>query len=62
MAHVLRTGELLARTVAALQLGTAPVALYALAQLMGGSKPLEWVADSVSPMSSTMGRSNSFFR
>jgi O-antigen ligase len=53
----LRSGEQLQRLVTAIILGSIPVSLYGLVQA-GGLDPLPWVSDSVSPVLSTLGRSN----
>ncbi len=52
-----RSQERISRMTAALLLGSIPVAAYAVVQFLG-LDPLEWVSDSVSPIPSTMGRSN----
>jgi putative inorganic carbon (HCO3(-)) transporter len=57
MADALRTKEQLDRIVKALLLGSVPVAGYGLVQYLG-LDPLDWITDSVSPVLSTMGRSN----
>lgn len=46
-----------ARMITALILGSVPVASYGIAQFFG-LDPLPWVTDSISPILSTMGRSN----
>lgn len=53
----LRSLSQMNRLVAAMVLGSIPVALYGLFQAIG-LDPLPWVTDSVSPVLSTMGRSN----
>jgi len=45
------------RMVTALILGSVPVVVYGLSQFVG-LDPLPWITDSVSPVLSTMGRSN----
>ena len=57
IANALRTREQLDRMTTALLLGSIPVAVYGLSQYLG-LDPLNWITDSVSPVLSTMGRSN----
>jgi putative inorganic carbon (HCO3(-)) transporter len=57
LANVLRTREQLDRMTTAILLGSIPVAVYGLSQYLG-LDPLDWITDSVSPVLSTMGRSN----
>jgi O-antigen ligase len=52
-----RTVVRLRRLLLALVLGSAPVVVYALVQLVG-LDPLDWRSDAVSPVLSTLGRSN----
>ncbi len=51
------TRERISRMTTALLLGSVPVTVYAVVQYFG-LDPLEWVSDSVSPITSTLGRSN----
>ncbi|MDW8270444.1 MAG: hypothetical protein RMN24_14890, partial [Anaerolineae bacterium] len=57
LTDALRQGDRLDRMVTALLLGSVPVAVYGLVQYIG-LDPLPWMTDSVSPVLSTMGRSN----
>ncbi len=57
IANALRTRGQLDRMTATLLLGSIPVAVYGLSQYVG-LDPLDWITDSVSPVLSTMGRSN----
>ncbi len=57
MAILLRATYYARQTVTCLLLGSVPVAVYGLAQYLG-LDPLPWMTDSVSPVLSTMGRSN----
>jgi len=57
VANALRTGKQLDRMTTALLLGSVPVVVYGLSQYLG-LDPLDWITDSVSPVLSTMGRSN----
>jgi putative inorganic carbon (HCO3(-)) transporter len=45
------------RLISVILIGSVPAALYGLVQYLG-LDPLRWVSDSVSPMHSTLGRSN----
>jgi O-antigen ligase len=56
-ASALSTREQIARVLTAMLLGSIPVAIYGLAQALR-LDPLDWITDSVSPVLSTMGRSN----
>lgn len=57
LADALRDGGRLDRMVTAMLLGSIPVAVYGFVQYLGRD-PLPWITDSVSPVLSTMGRSN----
>ena len=57
IANALWTREQLDRMITAILLGSIPVAVYGLSQYLG-LDPLDWITDSVSPVLSTMGRSN----
>jgi O-antigen ligase len=57
IADGLRTHAQFNRMVSALILGSVPVAVYGLSQFFG-LDPLPWITDSVSPVLSTLGRSN----
>ena len=57
IANALRTRQQVDRITTAILLGSIPVAVYGLSQYLG-LDPLDWITDSVSPVLSTMGRSN----
>ena len=57
VARAARTEASRSRIVGALALSSVPVMVYALAQLFG-LDPLTWDTDAISPMVSTLGRSN----
>ncbi len=57
--HTIRSHEQIFRLILAVLLGAVPVVLYGLTQFIGVD-PLSWDSDSVSSVSSTMGRSNYF--
>jgi O-antigen ligase len=57
LAAGLRTQAQFERMVTALVLGSVPVVVYGLSQF-ASLDPLPWITDSVSPVLSTMGRSN----
>lgn len=57
LTDALRRGGRLDRLVTAMLLGSVPVAVYGLVQYFG-QDPLPWITDAVSPVLSTMGRSN----
>lgn len=57
LTDALRHGGRLDRLVTATLLGSVPVAVYGLVQYFG-QDPLPWITDAVSPVLSTMGRSN----
>jgi putative inorganic carbon (HCO3(-)) transporter len=57
MAGLARAPEYARRLITALLLGSVAVAVYGLAQYVG-LDPLPWITDSVSPVLSTLGRSN----
>lgn len=57
LADVLRHGGRLECLITAMLLGSISVAVYGLVQHLG-QDPLPWITDSVSPVLSTMGRSN----
>lgn len=57
LTDALRHSSRLDRVVTAILLGSIPVAVYGFVQYLGRD-PLPWITDSVSPVLSTMGRSN----
>lgn len=57
LANALTTRQQVERLTLALVLSSVPVAVYGLAQA-AGLDPLRWTTDSVSPVLSTLGRSN----
>lgn len=57
LTDALRHGDRFDRLVTAMLLGSVPVAVYGLVQYFG-QDPLPWITDAVSPVLSTMGRSN----
>lgn len=57
--HTIRSRQQILRLILAVLIGAVPVVLYGLAQFIG-LDPLSWETDSLSRVSSTMGRSNFF--
>jgi O-antigen ligase len=57
VSSALRAQKQVERVITVLLLGSVPIALYGVAQHLG-LDPINWITDSVSPVLSTMGRSN----